>query len=73
MLVKDLKKALENVPDDLEVVALGHFGEGVRAGEPYDYRVCENVKVVNYGWSDHGKTHKQVFVIPTADIGPVPE
>ncbi len=73
MTVKELREKLEDLDDDMEVVAMGHFGESVRL-ESNGFCIHKGPnRLVEYGWEQGGKsTPDDVFAIPRADIGPEP-
>ena len=73
MTVGELREKLKGVADDVEVVGMGHFGEGVRVSSCC-CGVHENVHVgVAGGWRTDGPASKIVFEIPVADIGEDPD
>lgn len=75
MTVGDLKKKLEDVDDDLEIVAMGYFGEGIRY-DTYGWDVRSGVGVCNYNWEWREAVSgpkQKVFVIPSVDIGEIPD
>lgn len=74
MTVKELREKLEDLDDDMEVVAMGHFGEAIRL-DSYGFRVRSGPnRLVISGWQRRGESTKDdVFAIPVADIGPEPD
>lgn len=73
MKVIDLRKALEGVPDNLEVVVIGHFGEGIRIN-PSGIRIRKKVNVVDAWWDwKNNKNIETVLALPGVDIGPEPD
>ena len=65
MTVGDLKKKLEGVDDSLELVVLGHFGEGVPV-ESWGWTKMRNVNV------EGGEPYSDVFEVPFTSIGEEP-
>ena len=71
MTVKELRKKLEGVSDDLELVVVGYFGEGIRV-DTYGWRVGRR-RVIPYYWHDYELHEEQdVFEIPFTDRGESP-
>ena len=72
MTVKELREKLEGVSDDLELVVVGYFGEGIRV-DTYGWRVGRR-QVVNSHWSCTDDLEEQgVFEIPFTDLGEAPD
>lgn len=74
LTVKDLKKILQDLPDDMLVGKIGHFGE-FREMEKYDFAVSQAALIPKGGyWRDADFDHlTQVLSISTPDIGPTPD
>jgi len=71
--VKDLKKMLEKIPDDLPIGRAGHFGEFCEM-DKYDFSVVKASKVpVRKGWRDMDQEKIDVFQVISPDIGPDPD
>ena len=72
LTVGELKRKLENLPDGMKVVVIGHFGEGIRVMDS----ICEpqgSCQVVDSHWDSHDdKELEDVFVIPHTEIGDDP-
>lgn len=73
MTIGELRERIKDLDDNIEVVAMGHFGEAVRL-TGYGFCVHKGPnRLVEYGWQDGGEeTEGNVFAIPVADIGPEP-
>lgn len=76
MKVRELRKAIEDLPDDMEVVVIGHFGEAIRVPDYDTPRVVEGPVHIQDDWylpSKGAITPYAVLAMPKVDIGPEPE
>lgn len=72
LTVGELRKKLENLPDDMKVVVIGHFGEGIRVRD-FGCKLRDSCQVVDSYWEDYGgKELEDVFEIPHTEIGDEP-
>lgn len=73
MTVGELKELLKELPEDMPVVTVGHFGESVKR-DPYDFEVKRGPNtLVDYGWQRDGEEIEEaVFNVSNADIGEIP-
>jgi len=72
--VGDLKKLLENVPDNLPIGISGHFGEFHPMDEYYFRETTSHLIPENkWGWRDKEEVATPIFQITSPDIGPEPD
>jgi hypothetical protein len=71
MTVGELRKVIIDLPDDMEIVVCGHFGEGIRMiSQPH----VTEAKVVNAHWEFRTPgSLQQVLAFPYIDIGEEPD
>ena len=73
MTIGEIREKIEGLADDMEVVAIGYFGEAVHLSD-YGFRVRSGPnRLVESGWDFGGEMVGDVFTIPVANVGPVPD
>lgn len=73
--VGDLKKMLNNIPDNLPIGKSGHFGE-FNPMDEFDFSVgkARMIKKRYYGsWRKADEEYSSIFEINSPDIGPSPD
>lgn len=76
MTIGELRDKIEALPDDMEVVVIGHFGEAIRKS-PYTFRVVDRQPLpIHDTWEDYNGTtdeYVEVFEIANTDLGEEPD
>jgi hypothetical protein len=69
--VKDLKKLLANVPDNLPIARIGYFGEAYFL-DKNDFNIKESY-FTDSGWQGENRKNLKVLSICVPSIGPEPD